>query len=117
MGKYFGSEPFRVEFPDGQWCEVKSEFSQADLDYITTKMMQAKVSTDGKEKPETDIALVFGKQATLERAITAWSFQDEQGKAIPITPDNISDLRYKYRFILLKEIDRLNQEAGQFLKN
>lgn len=117
MGKFFSTgETFRVTFPDGEFVDIKQEFSQADLDYITSKMMQTKVSTDGKSKPEAEVAMVFGKQATLERAIVAWSFQEE-GKPVPVTPDNISNLRMKYRTKVLAEIDRLASEAGEFSKN
>ena len=116
MSKFFiNGETSRVSFEDGEWVDVKQEFSQADLDYITTKMMQAKVTTDGK-KPETDLSLTFGKQATLERGIQAWSFADGE-TAIPVNPDNISNLRNKYRQKVLAEIDRLNSEAGSFAKN
>lgn len=107
----------RITFPDAEWCDIKTEFTQEDLDYITNALMHARFATDGKQKPETEIAMQFGKQATLERAIVDWSFVNGSGTKVPITPESISNLRSKYRWFLLKEIDRLNQEAGAFLKN
>lgn len=116
MGKFFISgDTFRIIFPDGEWCDIKQEFNQTDLDYITSQMMQASVKTDGK-KPEAEVAMVFGKQATLERAIVAWSFKEED-KAIPVNAENISNLRSKYRTLILQEIDRLSTENNAFIKN
>ncbi len=112
MSKFFiEQEVTRVSFPDGEWADIKSEFTQEDLDFITNTMMTTKY--DGKQ-PE--VSMSFGKQATLERAIVAWSFKDGD-KPIPVTPENVSNLRSKYRWLLLKEIDRLNKESGEFLKN
>ncbi len=112
MSKFFiENETTRVTFPDGEYVDIKSEFTQEDLDYITNAMMTAKY--DGKE-PE--VSMSFGKEATLEKAIVVWSFKDGD-KPIPVTPENISNLRSKYRWMLLKEIDRVNKESGEFLKN
>ncbi len=117
MGKYFSSgETVRVSFPDGEFVDIKEEFSQADLDFIMSKMMQARVKTADGEKPGADIEMSFGKQATLERAIVSWSFVEE-GKPVPVTPDNISNLRTKYRTKVLTEIDRLSTASGEFAKN
>jgi hypothetical protein len=116
MGKYFlDGETFRVSFPDGEWVDIKEEFAQADLDYITTQMMKTSVNTRNKE-PEADVSFAFGKVASLTRAIVAWSFA-EDGKPVPVTAENISNLRNRYRTRILEEIDRLNAEAGSFAKN
>lgn len=118
MSKFFlEEESYRVNFPDGQWLDIKPEFSQVDHDYITTRMMQAKVVSDGDKKPEAQMDMSFGRQATLERGILVWSFTDDSGAPVPVTPENISNLRTKYRNLALSEIDRLNSEALQFAKN
>ncbi len=112
MSKFFiEQETTRVTFPDGEWCDVKSEFSQADLDFITDRLMQAKVDGKGSQ-----LSMTFGKQATLERAIVAWSFVDTD-KPVPVNPENISNLRSKYRNKILREVDRLSAEANEFSKN
>jgi hypothetical protein len=117
MGKFFlDGETFRVKFVDGEWVDIKEEFAQADLDYITTQMMKTSVNTRNGKNPEADVSFAFGKVASLTRAIVAWSFA-EDGKPVPVTAENISNLRNRYRTVLLTEIDRLNAEAGAFAKN
>lgn len=116
MGKFFISgETHRVTFEDGEWCDIKAEFTQEDFDYITNAMVRGSI-LPGAKKSEVDISMQFGKRATLERAIVAWSFKD--GDSIsPLTPENISNLRTKYRVVLIAEIDQLTKEANQFSKN
>ena len=122
MSKFFQSgETVKVSFPDGESIDVKEELSQADTDYIMSKMMQSKIVTKYEEgtpkaKPTTEISMQFGKQATLERAIVSWSFL-EDGKPVPVTPENISNLRSKYRTKVLAEIDRLSALSEAFAKN
>ncbi len=112
MGKYFLDEAtFKVEFPDGQWCEIKEELSQKDQDFLINKMAKARVSKDATS--EIDL----GKQALLERMIKGWSFTDESGNKVPVNSDTISNLRTKYRNVILKEIDRLTSESVEFSKN
>ena len=93
---------FRVTFPDGEWADIKKEFSQRDLDYITNQLM--------KTKDE----MQYGMMAMLERGIVAWSFADDS-KPLAVDSENISNLKSKYREIILKEINRLSQEAKSFL--
>jgi hypothetical protein len=112
MGEFFqDSETHRVEFPDGQWVDVKTELSQEDSDYITSRMTRTVTGEDGKSQK---VVLSLGKLAMLERSIVAWSFSGE-GKPVPITPENISRLRLKYRSKVLEEINRLNEEAAEFV--
>jgi len=116
MGKFFISgETVRVTFEDGEWCDIKEELSQADMDFISSKMLNAHVLSDGK-KPEADVQLNFGKQATLEKMIVSWSFA-EDGKPVPVTPENVSLLRMKYRGPLIAKVDQITQEAQAFAKN
>jgi len=111
MSKFFQeSERVRVEFPDGEWVEVKEELSQADHDYILSKMARAEQS--GKEPK---MVLQLGKLPLLERAITDWSFS-EHGTRVPINRDTISKLRSRYRTKVLIELDRLNEEALEFAR-
>lgn len=125
MGKFFlTGETVRVNFPDGEYCEIKEELTQADQDYIMTRLMQGRVPVDGDkkgpgtgEKKGLEIGLSFGKLATLERAITGWSFKADDGSPVPVTPENISNLRAKYRALILQEIDRLSSAHGEFAKN
>jgi len=118
VGKFItAADKQRLDFPDGEWIEIKPEFSQSDLDYITSRMMQTKMVADGSKKPEAQLDVFFGRQATLERGILDWSFTAEDGSAVPLTPDNISNLRTRYRTPVLAELDRLNAEAAGFAKN
>lgn len=108
MSKYFidESDLFRVSFDDGEWVDIKKELTQKDQDYILNTMAKAK----GKN-PELELNL--GRQTLLEVSVKAWSFRD--GGPIPVTPENLSNLKNKYRSRVLAEIDRLNSEASSFL--
>ena len=113
MSKYFQEdEVTRISFEDGSWVDVKQELTQADMDYITNKLMHAQGTVlAGKGENKADIQMDFGRQALLERAIVAWSFD------VPVTPEHISALRLKYRSKVLAEASRLQSEAQQFSKN
>lgn len=115
MSKYFsGNETRRINFPDGQWVDVKEELTQEDSDYILSQLAKTSI-TEGKKTPDIEISL--GKLALLERSIVAWSFADDSGQPVPVTRDNISRLRRRYRSVILPEVDKLNQEADSFSKN
>ncbi len=110
MGKYFlGNETVRVTFEDGQWVDIKEELSQEDSDYIMNAMAKAEAGT------ATKVEFNLGRLALLERSIISWSFAED--KPIPVSRENISNLRVKYRAKVLSEIDRLNQAASEFAKN
>jgi hypothetical protein len=98
------NETYRMEYPDGEWIEIKAEFSQEDEDDISTAMLA--VETHGKH---ADVSTRLGKMATLKCAIRAWSLP------IPINDENISHLKRMYRIPLLQKIDELN--PTDFSKN
>jgi len=109
MSKFFiADELFRVTFPDGEWVDIKTELSQRDQDCIIRNMAKAKTG----DKPEIEFDL--GRQSLLEIMVKDWSFK-ENDKPVPVTPDNISNLRQKYRSKVLAEIDRLSKESTSFL--
>ena len=112
MGKYFIDEKdiYRINFPDGEWIDIKTELSQTDADYITHSMAQTKIGNT----MEIDIKL--GRLPLLECSIVAWSFKDGDNP-VPINSETISQLRSKYRILVFKEIDRLNIESQSFAKN
>ena len=105
MNEYFiGVETVRVDFPDGQWVEVKSELTQEDQDIITNAMV--------KLKENRDMDLNIGRLILLERMVVSWSFPE------PITRANLSRLRRKYRQPVLDRCDELNTAAwGYVTKN
>lgn len=107
--KFFinGSKPHRVDFPDGQWVDIKPEMTQEDQDYIMSEL----VAVEGREA----ITMRAGFLPLLNMAIVAWSFEDDAGKAIPVTKDNISNLKIKYRQKVVEEADRIYTEALTFL--
>ncbi len=111
MGKYFlGQELIRVTFPDGEWCDIKEELPQGDIDYILTQMASARAV--GKE---AQIELNLGKMALLERSVMAWSFA-EDNKPVPVNRENISNLRERYRVKILEEIDRRDTANQEWTK-
>ena len=110
MSKYFiTDEVVKVDFPDGQWVEVKRELSQRDQDCIMDRMAKVKA---GENKNEMEFSL--GRMALLERVITNWSFVDDAGVRVPITPDNISNLKLKYRTLILTRVDALNKQTNEW---
>lgn len=112
MGKYFlDKESVKISFPDGEWVAVKEELTQEDQDYILTEMAQAQ--TKGKDNKAQ---FSLGSLSLLERSIVDWSFE-ENGQKVPVTRDNVSRLRRRYREKTLAEINRLNISAIQFSKN
>ncbi len=113
MSKGFieNSDTFRVTYPDTEWIDIKTELTQSDNDYILSKMAGGRI---GKAM---EVDLDLGRLPLMERAIVAWSFTDAESKPVPLTSSNISQLRTKYRILVLKEIDRLNTEAQGFSKN
>ncbi len=113
MSKFFIDEKEleRITFDDGEWVDVKRELTQVDGDYITTKMAKTK---GGLKDIEIDINL--GSLPLMERSIVAWSFKDDSGQSVEVTSDTVSNLRSKYRRVILLKINDLNVEARQFSK-
>jgi len=110
MSKFFvENETKRITFPDGEWVDVKEEMTQADQDYILNQMTHAENLT-GK----ASFSLSLGRLAMLERGIVAWSFT-ENGTPVPVTKENISCLRNKYRSKVLETINSLAESAGTFV--
>lgn len=115
MGKYFlDNEVKRITFEDREWVDVKEELTQRGADTIQNAMLQAKAQM--QNKPNAEVIIDFGQQPLLEYAIVSWSFL-EDGKTTPVTPDNISRLRAKYRNMVISEVDKLYAEARNFSKN
>ena len=112
---FLESEKVRITFPDGpdgqdgNWVELKEELTQDDQDYIMTQMVKGKTGEALKTKIE------WGHLPLLERSIVDWSFTGKDGNKMPITKDNISSLRLRYRAKLLIEIDHLNTQAMEFV--
>jgi len=106
MGEFFtDGEKVRIDFEDGQWVDIKEELTQYDQDFLLDRMARAE-STGSEAK----VTLSLGRMALMERAILAWSFPE------PVTPDNISRLRIRYRQRVLDEVNRLNEQAGEWVR-
>ena len=104
MSEHFiGDEKVRVEFPDGQWVDIKEELSQRDQDHLLNVMAGVK----GDDKPS--IAFNIGKLAILEKCVIAWSFPE------PINTETLCNLRRKYRLPVLEKIDELNSQPYQYV--
>jgi hypothetical protein len=101
MSEFFiEDETEQIDYPDGNWIEVKSELTQRDQDYITNAMMSYK----GRE-----LDVKIGRLALLERMVVKWSFD------APVNADNLSKLRRKYREPVLERINELNNDAYDYL--
>ena len=101
MSEHFiGDEKVRVDFEDGCWVDIKEELSQADQDYIMNAMAAVK---------EAAVSFNLGRLALLERSVLGWSFPE------PITKDNLSNLRNKYRSVVLERIDALSQKPYEYV--
>jgi len=111
MGKYFlDDEKVRVEFKDKEWVDIKEELTQADQDYIMNQM-----TSSGQNGRTATIEFKLGQMGLLERSIVDWSFTDGETK-VPVTAENISRLRLRYRTKILEEINSLNEKAGEFVR-
>lgn len=66
----------RIELPheEGQWIDVR--------------MPSVNMMTGVREAAD-NVALTI---AVLEKCIVAWSYTEEDGTAIPVTPENVGDL-------------------------
>lgn len=101
MSQFFiESETEKVEFPDGEWIDLKQELDQEDQDAIAGAMLKLK----GK-----DIEMQVGRLILLERMVVAWSFD------APINKSNLSKLRRKYREPVLEKINDLNSAAFEYV--
>ena len=111
MSKYFieDAEVTRVNLDDGQWVDVKSEFTQSDLDFISQSQIKIREINQSTKKAEVDFT--FGEMAMLSRGVKAWSFE------LPVTPENISRLRNPMRGIVLRKLNELNSAERPILKN
>ena len=68
--------------------EKKLKHIEVNGDWIDLKLTMSYEDFLNCQDPET----VIGKQkALLNHLIAAWSFVDESGQPLPITPENISD--------------------------
>ena len=111
MSRFFlGAETARIDFPDGEFVDVKEELTQADQDYVLNQMAHAEAVGN-----KAQVSMSLGRLALLERAIVAWSFHDDAGQSVSVTKENISSLRLKYRSKILEEVNRLNESALQFV--
>lgn len=111
MGKFFQeAETCRIDFPDGEWVDIKEELSQEDQDYILNQMAEAATEED---EGKTKVTLMLGRLAMLERSIVAWSFSVD-GQPVPVSRDNINRLRVKYRQKVLDTANDLYEAAGEF---
>lgn len=111
MDAFIGAERVRIPFPDGEWIEVKQELTQEDEDAIASEMLSAS-NTGGS----TAVQIKAGRLALLARGVVAWSFAGTDGKPIPLTRDNLSCLRARYRQPTLAKLDALTASALEFVR-
>ena len=100
MGFFNKGETVRIDFPDGEWVDVKEELNQADQDYIMNSMAAVK---------EAAVSFNLGRLALLERSVVAWS-QPES-----INRDNLSNMKRQYREPVLTKIDELNAKPYEYV--
>lgn len=102
MSEFFNEgEKVRVDFEDGCWIDIKEEMTQADQDYIMNAMAAVQ---------NTAVSFNLGRLALLERCVLGWSFRE------PITKDNLSNLRRKYREVVLQRIDEQNSKPLEYIR-
>jgi hypothetical protein len=110
MSQFFiEAETVRVDYPDGNWIDVKEELSQEDQDYIMGRMVSVRGSKGKGKDAQSDIEFKVGRMALLERAVAKWSFDK------PVNADNISRLRNRYREMVLAKIDELAETQSAWL--
>lgn len=110
MNPFVSSEFSRITFPDGEWVDIKKELTQAEQDNIVSQMVKTAQSGD-----KTAIEVNAGKLPLMVAYVVAWSFK-ENGVAVLVTPLNISRLATRYRDRIIVEIDRVSNQATEWLK-
>ncbi|MFA4973640.1 MAG: hypothetical protein WC683_13600 [bacterium] len=121
MSKFFieDGEVERLTFGDGEWVDLKLEFTQLDRDYMLQQMASAEtvdVEKGGQTVKDVRVSLTMGRIALLERGIVAWSFKNDAGKPVPVNRDSVSRLRGCYREPTLEKIDALSKEAEAYVR-
>ncbi|MBU1621927.1 MAG: hypothetical protein KJ604_20925 [Gammaproteobacteria bacterium] len=107
----FDDDLYRITLSDGEWVDVLSLMPK----YVRDEAVQAAGKTRGKmERGEENPSLEMELDSTAmsrvirQKMIKAWSFTDKQGKAIPVTKENIDRMDEQTADFIVSEIDKLN---------
>lgn len=114
MNKWFvdAKETVRVNLEDEQWIDIKTSISSSEQDFLAreTTDVQFDVGQDEEGDVTTNTRsqrrrrqrnakrfkqakMIPGLTPLLKVIIVAWSFVDESGFPIPVTMENIGNLR------------------------
>ena len=96
----------RIELPDGQWAETRDPLKTTNND---RKRFLRALPRDDDGEPASVHGL-DSMTALAAFAVEAWSFQDEAGEPLPITPENIDGE------LSILQFDTLVDECQPFMK-
>lgn len=99
-----------VTVRDDSWDEGESVEIRPRLSFGDKLAIEKSMFTVRTEKGDThiDAEISAMKQVTLERCIVSWTFLDEAGAPVPVTPETISSLDSETAEFLYGKINEAN---------
>jgi hypothetical protein len=131
MNKWFvESETERVyleeDVENGQWVDIKALLSIGDQDQLSQLLLDVKLDTSNpeglsrgerrrraKQGGNVDASFKPSTVSLLQVSIVAWSFLDNNGAAVPVTPHWIGKLKPEWANLIEEEIDARNPLVEQ----
>jgi hypothetical protein len=119
MGKHiiFDSDLYRIELGDGEWVDILERCPQSVKDQASRAMIKASGLTNSGQMDKIEYDIASFNAALLSGMIRAWSFQNKDGKPLPVTPENIGRLSTETSDIILGKINELNPARSKQVKN
>lgn len=119
MRKFFVSkaDTHRIELEDGQWIDILAICSHRTRNKAMAAMLKPTAGIDKSVRVNMDFNVSAFNDVLLKEMIVDWSFADEEGKKIPVTPENIDNLAADITQWVIEEIGRLNPVKTEPGKN
>ena len=113
MNKWFvdAKETSRIDLDDGEWIDIKTSISSSEQDFLANESMDVRLDLSQDEdegKPQsrstkrrrervskkiTTAKMIPGMTPLLQVLIVAWSFKNTDGTPIPVTSENVGNLK------------------------
>lgn len=123
MSWVIGSKRKEKRIESGDSFIIVQALTQGDKDdrqdlLMTMKVQNAKAK-DLKDENSSEARLLLGTMRHFERcrSIKSWNLKDEQGKDVPLTPENIKKLPPEAVREVDKAIEELNPELDDEKKS
>ena len=120
MRKYFinKKDVHRIDLSDGQWIDIMAMCSYGIRKKAISAMMRPSATSSNRDvRVNMDFDAGAFNDVLLKEMIVDWSFTDESGNKVPLTPENIDNLAADIAQIVVEEIGRLNPQRSEEEKN